>query len=291
MITLKYAIFAYVAWGLFPAYWNLLHDLPALEILCHRIVWAIVFYSTLLFFRGVNAWDCLRLSKKIWCRMAICACLLFGNWYLYIFAVNSGHIVESSLGYFISPLVNVALGVLVLHEPLSRFRWLALALAVVGVAWLTFLNGSPPWIALALAFTFGLYGFMRKTTPVESVQGGQIETILMLIPVCLTVLLLRPDFCWPNYTLTNWFFLMGAGIVTGLPLVWFAEAAQIVPLNLLGFAQYISPMMQFLLGILTFHEVLGRERLGGFIFIWIALIVFGFDLWRGHIKYSKVRAQ
>src|SRR5262249_22122618 len=161
---------------------------------------------------------------------------------------NNGRIIDASLGYFINPIFNVALGVLFLGEKMSRRLWRALAIATAGVAWLWFAAGTPPWIALILASTFALYGLIRNVTPLDPLRGSQMESLMMIIPIATFALFSSPHFRWPNYEMTEWSLLLLAGPVTGLPLIWFSEAAQIVPLNLMGFVQYISPSIQFLIG-------------------------------------------
>lgn len=275
---MKYAFLAYTAWGFFPVYWKLLADIPTLEIVVHRVGWTLIFYCGYLLFRGEGL--SIRERPRTWAWMLLSATLLSSNWFLYIYAVNSGHVIETSLGYFINPLINVALGLLILKEKLTPQRWMALALASTGVLWLSVSAGHVPWIALSLALTFGFYGLVRKIAPVESRRGGQMEALLM-IPLAIAVTYCtKMPFHFAQYSGADWVWLIASGAVTGFPLVWFAEAAKRIPLNLMGFIQYVSPSLQFLLGVVVYSESFTLQRLWGFSFVWAALIVFAADVQR-----------
>jgi chloramphenicol-sensitive protein RarD len=276
---LNYALLAYFAWGLFPVYWKLLQALPAFEILCHRIVWAIAFYSVYMWWNGIPLLSCLSVSRKIWWRMFLSSIALLMNWYIYIYAVNTGQIIESSLGYFITPLINVGLGVCVLSERLTKVRWLSLSCAVVGVTLLSVQSHHFPWVAVLLSTSFAVYGLLRKITLVDGVVGSQMEALLMVPPVAVIAFFSGTHFVGPTYPAQEWLYLIGTGVITGLPLIWFAQATQLVPLNLLGFLQYIMPSLQLVIGILVFDEPFGADKLLGYGIIWAALVVFSFDLW------------
>jgi chloramphenicol-sensitive protein RarD len=278
------ALLAYGAWGLFPLYWKMLESVPALSILFHRILWSWVFYT---FYRGVlhRQWS-IGVPKSWHTRggLLLAATLLSINWFLYIWAVNNGHIVESSLGYFINPLVNVLLGVIVLKEVLNRDQKIAVLLAVIGVAVLTWEAGRLPWIALALAVTFSLYGLIRKQISISSVQGGQAESFLMFFVVL--GLLWQQGMSVKPANLHDGILLVGAGVVTGLPLLWFVEAAKKLPYYVMGFFQYIAPSLQFLTGVLIFHEPMSGWKLAGFSLIWAGM---GWLLFRTSMNYRAAR--
>lgn len=270
----SYAILAYVAWGFFPIYWKFIKHVPSLEILVQRIVWSWLFYTLLrLYFEKRWSWgfeiDFQKLQK-----LFLSSLLLSANWFLYIYAVNSGHIVESSLGYFINPIINILLGVFVLKEKLDNKRWTAVALACVGVSVLTYEAGGLPWISLTLAVTFGLYGLIRKQLSIASYAGGQVESLLMILPGLVALHYLHKPLSvdyFQSYGLYEWLFFVGAGPVTGLPLVWFAEAAKRLPLNVMGLFQYLAPTLQFLTGVLLFNEQVSAIKWVGFLFIWSGL--------------------
>jgi chloramphenicol-sensitive protein RarD len=280
---IAYATLAFVLWGVFPLYFKQIASVGPLEVVLHRSVWSLLFVLAVLAvlrrFGWVRAlWDQPRRLAKF----ALSALLLSGNWLLYVYAVHSGQVVEASLGYFINPIVNVLLGVLVLHERLNRVQWAAVALATLGVVWLTLQAGRPPWIALLLAVSFGLYGLMRKTATLGALEGLALETML-LAPVVV------PALAWwtlrgggamarGDPVLDAWLLL--AGPLTALPLLLFAAGARRLPLATLGLIQYVSPTIQLLLGVYVFGEVFDRHRLIGFGFIWSALLLYSLDGWR-----------
>src|SRR5690606_34145152 len=284
------AVAAYVAWGLMPLYWHLLKMVPSLQIIAHRVVW-----SALL----VGGWLCLKYGRG-WLRetlsrpraaamLALSGVLIAFNWGLYIWAVNAGHVVETALGYFINPLLNVVLGVVVLHERLNRVQWLAVAIAAAGVLWLTFNYGSFPWIALALAASFGAYGLVRQLLGAPPVRGLGVESLYLLLPALAFLvwteasgrahLLAHADA--PGWGAGVVGLLVFGGVLTALPLIGFAAAVQRIPYSLVGLLQYISPTLQLLAGVLILHEPFGRDRAVGFAFIWVALALYAADgLWR-----------
>lgn len=282
-----YALSAFVCWGLFPLYWKPLADVPALQILCHRIVWSALFVALILAVRGQWAWlpDALRDRRKLGL-FAASSLLLSCNWLLYIWAVNNGRVVEASLGYFINPLFNVLLGRLVLGERLTRPQGAAVLLAAAGVAWLTLGVGSLPWVALTLAATFGGYGLLRKQAPLASLEGLALETFL-IAPLALAGLL---AFEWGGNGAfghgPGWqsLLLAGGGVVTAVPLLLFAAGARRLKLATVGLIQYVGPTLQLLIGVWLFHEPFGGDRVLGFALIWAALLVYSgasvLTLWR-----------
>lgn len=279
----RYALLSYTAWGLFPLYWKLLAHIPALEILFNRVLWSWVFYSILLIFYkskfSKDSASYLQAPAVTAPQMKLilaASALLSVNWFIYIWAVNAGHVVETSLGYFINPLVNVALGVFVQKEILSKDKKISIAIAALGVAILTFEAGRLPWIALSLAVSFGLYGLLKKRANISGVRSGQIESVAMILPV-LAILLLSSETLVSfsadlNRPTMTWVYLILSGVITGLPLIWFTEAARRLPLNVLGMFQYIAPTMQFLIGVVIFREPVTSLKWVGFFFIWLALV-------------------
>ncbi len=272
-----YGIAAYFLWGILPVYWKLLDHVSAFEILTHRIVWSFLFVVLLLAVRGQwRGFDRVRHNPKKLIISFVTAAILAMNWLTYIYAVTSGFIVEASLGYFINPLFNVFLGVIVLHERLRRVQWLAISIAALGVLYLTFRYGSFPWIALTLTLTFGTYGLFRKTMALESLEGLGVETAILSVPAVglLFVIGHQGSTAVLNSNYTTVLLLIGAGVATALPLILFASAARQIKLSLLGFLQYIAPTLQFFLGVAVYHEPFTINRFIGFCFIWIALILY-----------------
>lgn len=280
-----YATLAYLGWGFFPIYWKFLQHVPSLEILCHRVMWSFVFYTVILMIKD-KTWKIFwPKSRRLFWPLMGAAILIMGNWFVYIYAVNSNQIVESSLGYFINPLVNIALGVVLLKEKLSRLQKVATACAAVGVLVISWDQGRLPWIALFLAFTFAFYGLIKKLNPVPGLHSSQFESFVMF-PVALGLLALMPRTLgiapYPFADDQSWstgLLLIGGGAITGLPLIFFAEAAQRMPFYLLGFFQFLAPTFQFLSGVILFHEPLSTNKLWGFVFIWIAGILILLNNW------------
>jgi chloramphenicol-sensitive protein RarD len=271
---------AYLLWGLFPIYWKQLQDVPALEILAHRMVWSLVVMLLILWLGGERSWlrPALR-DRRLVLTYTLAALLLAVNWGAYIWAVNAGFVVESSLGYFINPLVSMLFGVVFLKEHLRRGQIVAVALAVAGVLYLTFSLGALPWIALVLSFTFGLYGLIKKTAPLSSTRGFTLETLVLFIPAFAFLVLqeLRGVGAFGNQDLQTTLLLIFAGPVTSIPLLLFGVAARRIPLSMVGFLQYIAPTLQFLLGVLVYQEPFPPERFVGFAIIWTALIVYSLE--------------
>jgi chloramphenicol-sensitive protein RarD len=279
------ATLAFLCWGLFPLYFHALNEVPPGQILAHRVVWSLLFLAIVLTARRQWKWlpDMLRQPRVIGSFVAS-ACLLSANWLVYIWSVNNGHVIEASLGYFINPLVNIMFGYLLLKERLRAGQWAAIALAVLGVAWLTWQAGTVPWIALMLAGTFGAYGLMRKTAKLGALEGLSFET-MVLFPLALGYVIwlsLRGQNSFINSAAdsTRW-LLVAAGPITAIPLLLFASGARKIPLSVLGLLQYISPTIQFLLGVWLFREAFTAERLVGFLLIWSALALYAAEgLWR-----------
>jgi len=281
------AVSAYLIWGVFPLYWALLGHLPALEIIAHRVLWCAVSVSLWLFWSEGRSWLRRALAGRRVGRLLIASSLLISvNWGVYIWAVTNGRVVDASLGYFINPLLSVALGVGVLGERLNRVQWSAVMLAAVGVLWLTLSQGALPWIALVLASSFAVYGLIRKQVAVEAVPGVAIES-LILTPVALGWLL------WLAASQRGAFLagsagqdvlLVVGGVLTALPLIGFAYGARRIPYSLVGILQYISPTLQLLSGVLLLGEPFGSDRAIGFGCIWLALAVYAQDGWRRRAK-------
>ncbi|WP_293760702.1 EamA family transporter RarD [uncultured Aquitalea sp.] len=272
-----YTFVAFVIWGLFPLYWKPLHQVPALQILCHRIVWSALFVAGILLVRKQWAWlpAAVKDPRKLGI-FALSSLLLSMNWGIYIWAVNQGRVVEASLGYFINPLVNVLLGRLFLSERLTLPQSLAVGLATLGVAWITFSAGALPWVALSLAATFGFYGLLRKKAPLASLEGLALETFLMA-PLALAALLMfegRGDGAYGHISSLLDGLLMGAGVVTAIPLLLFASGARRLKLATVGLIQYVGPSIQLGLGVLLFGEPFDSARLAGFALIWTALVLY-----------------
>jgi chloramphenicol-sensitive protein RarD len=273
------AAIAYAMWGLLPLYFHLMAAVPPLEIVLHRALWSLLFVLVLLAVLRRWAWlrDIARRPRTL-ATFASSALLLSANWLVYVWAINNGRVVESSLGYFITPLVNVLLGYFVLHERPGRTQWFALAIAAAGVLWLAIFAGSLPWVGLVLAGTFGIYGLIRKTAPLGALEGLALETLL-LAPVAAAALAWRTSHgvSVAGADASVFGLLVLSGPLTALPLLLFAGGARRIPLTTLGVLQYIGPTIQFALGVWLFHEPLGGPRLAGFILIWLALAIYTGD--------------
>jgi len=272
-----YAAGAYILWGLLPLYWKALHDVPSTQIVAHRLVWSLVFVGLVLTARRNWGWLGKALHQpRVLLIFALSGALLTVNWLVYIWGVNAGFIVETSLGYFINPLVNVLLGYVFLKERLRPWQWGALAVALAGVLYLTFSYGAFPWIALTLAFSFGLYGLIRKTAALNSAEGLFVETAVLFLPALGFLLFheLRGTGALGHVDARTTLLLIGAGAVTSIPLILFAAGARRVTMTTLGLLQYIAPTMQFLIGVLIYGEPFGMGRVVGFGLIWLALVLY-----------------
>jgi len=272
-----YAAGAYILWGLLPVYWKMLQGVSAGQILAHRVVWSLISVGLMLMVR--RNWGWLRETLKrprVLLTFTLSGLLLGVNWFVFIWGVNAGFIVETSLGYFINPLVSVLLGFIVLKEKLRGAQWVALSIALVGVLYLTFSYGAFPWIALTLAFTFAFYGLIRKTALLNSAEGLFLETAVLFLPALGFLILqeMRGTGAFGHAGMTINLLLAGAGIVTSIPLLLFAAGARRITLTSLGLLQYIMPTLQFLIGVLIYHEGFGPSRVVGFGLIWLALILY-----------------
>jgi len=271
---------AYLSWGLFPLYWPLLKPASAPEILAHRIFWSFAFVLVLLLIRRRWSWiRALRSDRRRLTLLLIASVAIAINWGVYIYGVNSNQVVETSLGYFINPLVTVTLGVVVLKERLRRGQWIAVGLAAVAVTELTLAYGRPPWLALVLAASFATYGFAKKTVAMPAVESMAVETAILGLPAIAFLAVIEGHGtaafarAAPHVTI----LLALAGVVTALPLLMFSAAAPRIPLSTIGLLQYVTPIMQFLLGVTVFHESMPLSQWVGFGLVWAALAVFSLD--------------
>jgi chloramphenicol-sensitive protein RarD len=273
-----YAVTAYLLWGLLPIYWKALLALPALEIMGHRILWSLVFVSLILTVRQQWGWV-QQINRRTLLTFVTVSLLISVNWFTYIWAVNAGNVVETSLGYFINPLVNVLLGGIFLGERLRRLQLGAVTLAAAGVLYLTISYGSLPWIALTLAFTFGFYGLLKKTAAINSLEGLTLE-LALLLPVAIAYILYIGAIgaaAFPAVGWTTQALMIGSGVITAIPLLAFAAAARRIRLTTLGLFQYLAPSIQLCLGIFLYHEPFSPQRLIGFSLIWLALALYSLE--------------
>jgi len=277
-----------VIWGLFPLYWKWLQHVPALQLICHRILWScLILAGVILCMRQTRVFREAALTPSVVVIYTAAALLVGINWLVYVWAVNAGFIVEASLGYFINPLLSIFLGVIFLRERLRAFQWLPIGLMALGVLYLTFSYGRLPWIALTLALTFGLYGLVKKTAPLGSLFGLALETGLLFLPA-LIYLVYADNIGRGAFLHTGArsdLLMMGAGLITTVPLLMFASAVQRIPLFLVGILQFITPTLQFLIGVLIYQEPFTHDKLIGFGMVWVALIIFGVEGYlanRGH---------
>jgi chloramphenicol-sensitive protein RarD len=274
-----YAVFSYLAWGLLPLYWRLFTAMPAWEVLAHRIVWSFVFVAILVVF--AKQWKKLKSvvsSRRSKIAVFLCSIFISVNWFIFIWAVNNNHVIETSLGYYMNPLISILLAVIFLKERLSTGQWLSIFLAGVGVLIMAVQYGQIPWVSIALAVSFSLYGLGKKTAKLDVLLGLTWETIIAL-PVSIAYLLFiqvqgtNTFSALPALTII---LLLLSGPATALPLFWFAKATKMLPLSLVGFIQYIAPTTSLLLAIFIFHEPFTQVQLVSFSFIWLALIVYTF---------------
>jgi chloramphenicol-sensitive protein RarD len=280
-------------WGLVPLFWPLLKPAGALEILAHRMVWSLVFVAVALAFVRRWAWagELLRQPRRL-ALVTVAAAVITVNWGVYIWAVNSGHVVEASLGYFINPLVTIAMGVLLLKERLRPAQWTAVGVGFASVVVLTVGYGQPPWISLVLAFSFATYGLVKKKVNLGGVESLAAETAIQFLPALGYLLWLagHGESSFVNDGAGHAALLASTGIVTALPLVCFGAAAIRVPLSTLGLLQYLAPVFQFLLGILYFHEAMPAERWVGFALVWVALALLTWDALRTARRSARALA-
>jgi chloramphenicol-sensitive protein RarD len=286
-----YALVAYTLWGFFPVYLKALAAVPAPEILAHRMLWSLVFVGALLAIR--RRWDWVRTvvrEPRVLRWFVASATVVTVNWGVYIWAVNADRVVDSSLGYFINPLVNVLIGAAFLHERLRPAQWVAVACAASGVLWLTVQAGEPPWVGLVLGVSFGIYGLLRRTAALGALEGLALETLL-LVPLALGYLVWltlhdRNVFLAASPTLQ--LLLLAAGPATALPLLFFAAGARRIPFSTLGLLQYVGPTLQLILGVWLYHEPFPPAKIAGYAAIWVALLIYSAEgLWR---SWARPRA-
>ncbi len=266
---------AFTLWGAFPAYLRLMQQVPPLEILSHRVLWSTVLLLSLLGLRRQWGWvDAIRTRPKIALSFVASAAMLGTNWVVYIWAVNDGHVIDASLGYFITPLFNVLFGI-ALGERLRPVQWLSVALAAAGVLWLTLSAGKLPWIGLVIGITFAMYGVIRKTASLGALEGLSVETLVML-PVAAAFLLVPGSGSSQAFGSETpiTLLLMSAGPATAIPLLLFSYGARLIPLSLVGLLQYIGPSLQLLLGVFLYAEPFGDDKLLGFALIWSGLVLY-----------------
>lgn len=276
------ALASFVVWGLMPLYWHLLKAVPSFQIVLHRAVWCALLVAAYLTWTQGRGWLRGVLSQpRLAAMLAVSGVLIAFNWSLYVWAVNAGHVVETSLGYFINPLLNVVIGVVFLRERLFPAQWVAVAMAAAGVLWLTLHYGSFPWIALALAGSFAIYGLIRKFAAVDAVTGLGVENLYVFLPA-LVALLWIESHGTGGFVSLRWggmadVLLVLGGALTALPLIGFAYAVRRVSLSVVGLLQYLAPTLQLLCGVFFFGEPFGPDRMIGFGFIWAGLAVFAVD--------------
>jgi chloramphenicol-sensitive protein RarD len=288
---LSYGAAAYLLWGLFPLYWPLLEPAGTLEILAQRMAWSLVVMAIILrFTRGFGRVRTV-LADRRQCSLLVSAAILVTiNWGTYIYGVNTAHVVETSLGYFINPLFTIMLGVFVLGERLRPMQWIAVGVGTVAVLVIAVDYGRPPWIALILATSFGLYGFFKKRAAVGAVESMAIETGAMFVPavIALAVIALQGDLVFGSHGSGNALLLASTGLVTAVPLLLFAASTRRLPLSVIGLLQYLAPVLQFSVGVGIRHEPLPPAELVGFALVWVALIVLTVDGLRSQRRSSAL---
>jgi len=280
---------AYLMWGFLPLYWKMIVQVSAIEILTHRIIWSLGFIIIILALKKDWKWFNIILSKpRFWLLYIASALLVSTNWFTYIWAVNNEHTVDASLGYFINPLFSVFLGVVFLHEKLNRPEKIAVALALLGVIFLTVYYRNLPWVAIVLAITFGLYGIIKKQGPLDGIQSLGLETAIIFLPTLYYLIHLEnsSQASFLHCSLSTNILLIASGVITATPLLLFGQAARKIPLSTLGFLQYLAPTFQFLLGVFIFREQFQLPKLIGFSIIWTALIIFSIARFSRHSKIS-----
>lgn len=276
-VGILYGIGAYFLWGILPLYWKLMQPVPALEILAHRIFWSFIFMLMVVYrYRRWNVLVAVIANRKKLVLIFLCGFIISANWFTYIYAVNSGHVIEASMGYFINPLVVVLLGVTVLHERLGRWQLAAIILASVGVLIITIQYGRIPWIALILAGTFALYGLIKKIILIDSLAGLVLETFIVMPIALIYIITLEISgqgaigSSSPAVILT----LAGTGVITAVPLIFYARGIERTTFSMMGFLQYIAPSLQLFLGIFVFKEYFSISHFISFCFIWAAMAIF-----------------
>lgn len=281
-IGIVYTAGAYISWGVLPLYWKLLKEVPAFEILAHRVLWSFIFMIIIVSL--LKKWPHLKNETNTiirdWRKLTIivaASVLISINWFAYIWAVNSNHILDASLGYYINPLVSVILGIIVLKERLNIWQVIAFLLAMIGVANQTIAFGSVPWVAIILALSFGLYGLLKKLVPLGTLLGLTIET-LIVSPIALFYIMNLQITQTGAFNLSLiGYLLIGGGIMTAIPLMLFASGAKRIPLSMVGFLQYLAPTIMLILGVFLFDETFTPVHFISFSFIWLALTIYSFS--------------
>ena len=275
-----YAFVATIVWGLYPLYWKQLNDVPNMQLAMHRIAWSFVIIAAIVSYK--REWRAFKASITSWRILGIYATssvLIFCTWYLLVWAINEGYIVESSLGMFITPLLNVLFGVVIFKETLNKWQWTSVGLAVSGVVVCAIAYGKFPWVAFVMALVFALYSLVKKKAPLNALYGMMLETSI-LFPIALVYLIVvecNGSGAFGHMGTGKDLLMVGGGFVTMLPLLLFSAAAQLIPMSLLGIIQYIQPTLQFVLGVVVYDESLSTLKLIGFILVWIALAVYTID--------------
>ncbi len=282
---------AHVMWGTFPLFWRQLSYIDPLEVVCHRILWSWVILlalaPALIYIAAPQVRRELReyiWTPRVWVTYGIAACLITVNWLVFIWAVSNDRVVEASLGYYINPLLNVLLGVLVVRESLGKTQWLAVGVAAVGVSIMALAGEGLPWVSLVLAVSFSLYGLVKKNAPMPPLLGLLLETTVLVGPALLWLMWITPSPRPPGQFLNSQLLLVLGGLLTTMPLALFAFAAKRVPLSTLGILQYIGPTLQFLIGTLIFAEAFGPVRITGFVCVWLAILIY---LVGSNLKFTR----
>lgn len=281
---------AYALWGVLPLYWKMMENIPAGEILAHRILWSFVFVFLIVVLKGRLS-EFLKIASKreVLPALFLSSLLISANWFIYIWAVNHNRVIETSLGYYINPLISVILGMAILREKLNLTQWIAVLLAAAGVAVLALEYGKIPWIAVSLALTFGFYGLVKKLAPVDAITGLACETAVVT-PVAFIYLLIlqgQGSGTLGHASAVLAFCLVASGVATTLPLLWFAQGAKRIPLSMLGFVQYLSPTISLLLGVFWFKEPFAKTHIVSFAFIWCAIGLYTVSRFRFKMHLNK----
>ncbi|MCT1901262.1 EamA family transporter RarD [Oceanobacillus sojae] len=285
---------AYLLWGIFPIYWKFLDNVPAGEVLAHRIVWSLVFMVFLVLVTGnwrqfIETVQLLKKDRKKTIAIITASIVISINWFLFIFSVQHGHVLQASLGYYINPLISILLAVFVLKEKTTKGQVLSFILAGIGVLYLTLSYGVFPWISLLLALTFGFYGLIKKTINLHAMYGLTIET-LVVAPVALLYLIFIPSegsFTFSPLFASDNLLLIGGGVITAVPLLLFAAGAKRIPLAMVGFLQYVAPTIMFFLGVFLYNETFTVHHMITFALIWIALIIYMASIYRDAPRARK----
>jgi chloramphenicol-sensitive protein RarD len=275
-----YTAGAYILWGILPIYWKFINEVPALEILAHRVIWSFIFVVLIVVILKrkllKNFFQVQMSQKKTWLGLFLASLFISINWFTYIYAVNTNHIVEASLGYYVNPLIAVLLGIFVLREKVNVLQAVSFVIAGIGVIYMTLSVGKLPWISLILALSFGFYGLSKKLIKVDSILGLLLETLFVLpfAILFLAYLGVNDQHSFSTGSIKNDLFLLGSGIATALPLLWFGIGAQKIPLYMVGFLQYIAPTISLILGVLMYGETFTKDHVVTFTCIWIAIAIF-----------------